>query len=378
MLLSDLCKKALYFTVVTVITVHCDALTTGRANRLGRGLYRAGQRCIALVSRATSYVNSSPGSPQCHGNAFSRTAAGARYYYNPIVQEAHMLFLYLKPVSRHHPKWAGARGQAAITQDWPLNYASGLLLNLKQPLRRWPGAAALLLWALSSTATDSRQIVTGTGLPWLRAVGKLEVPGQRIRNGRWAHYIENCSATLVSSKRNGDARIILSAWHCLEFYGDLSKPIVFTLATMAGGTLTREAVRIADGGSMRADWAILRLDSAVPARLVPGMTVHPQAADPILPVSMAGYSRDSGIGNHGEILSFDPQCAITSQQHDFGDTDCTAHKGASGGAVIQISAAGTPRLCGVISQGNGEGRSTFVPVSGFRRSLNHALRQHQP
>jgi hypothetical protein len=98
----------------------------------------------------------------------------------------------------------------------------------------------------------------------------------------------------------------------------------------------------------------------------------------MLPVSMAGYSRDSGIGRHGEILSFDPQCHITSQQRDLGDTDCTAHKGASGGAVIQVSTTGTPRLCGVISQGNGEGRSTFVPVSGFRSSLNHALRQAQP
>jgi hypothetical protein len=47
-----------------------------------------------------------------------------------------------------------------------------------------------------------------------------------------------------------------------------------------------------------------------------------------------------------------------------------AHKGASGGAVIQLSDSAEPLMSGVISQGNGEGRSTFVPVSGFRSAIH--------
>jgi hypothetical protein len=51
-----------------------------------------------------------------------------------------------------------------------------------------------------------------------------------------------------------------------------------------------------------------------------------------------------------------------------------AHKGASGGAVIQLSDSAEPLMCGVISQGNGLGRSTFVPVSGFRNAINLYLK----
>jgi hypothetical protein len=89
---------------------------------------------------------------------------------------------------------------------------------------------------------------------------------------------------------------------------------------------------------------------------------------------MAGYSRDSGIGDSGQVLTFDPACVIQHQQRSLGDTNCLAHKGASGGAVIQLSNNTEPLMCGVISQGNGEGRSTFVPVSGFRNAINLYLK----
>jgi hypothetical protein len=76
------------------------------------------------------------------------------------------------------------------------------------------------------------------------------------------------------------------------------------------------------------------------------------------------------MGDGGLALTFDADCAITAQDRALGDTDCSAFKGASGGAVVQLSQTGEPRVCGVISQGNGEGRSTYVPVSSFRSALN--------
>lgn len=239
---------------------------------------------------------------------------------------------------------------------------------------RWLAAYAFAAWASTAGATDSREVFSGESHAWLRAVGKLQVPGQRYRDGQQSHYTEDCSATLVARAGRNRADTIITAWHCLEWYGDLSKPIIFTVVSASGETLRREAYRLGDGGGMHADWAILRLRGIVPDTDVAALQVHPQVADPNLPVTMAGFSGDEGMGNDGMSLTFDPGCAITAQDRNLGDTNCTAFKGASGGAVIQLSSAGEPRVCGVISQGNGEGRSTFVPVSGFRYALDLYLR----
>lgn len=231
-------------------------------------------------------------------------------------------------------------------------------------------ACMMVMWAMAAAATDTRQVFSGETHGWLRAVGKLQVPGQRYRDGRQSHYLEDCSATLVARAGSSYADTIVTAWHCLEWYSDLTKPIIFTVVTISGEPLQREAYRLKDGGGMHADWAILRLRKALQGEQVTALLIHPQAADPEQPVTMAGFSGDPGLGAHGLALTFDPACTITAQNQVLGDTDCTAFKGASGGAVVQLSSAGEPRMCGVISQGNGEGRSTFVPVSGFRSALN--------
>lgn len=228
------------------------------------------------------------------------------------------------------------------------------------------------MWSLTAGAADARQVFSGDTHGWLRAVGKLQVPGQRYREGRRSHYVEDCSATLVSRPGRSTADTIITAWHCLEWYSDLSKPIIFTAVSIAGEPLQREAYRLKDGGGMHADWAILRLRNTVPNTQIAALLVHPAMADLSRPVTMAGFSKDDGLGAGGLALTFDADCNIKAQKKSFGDTDCTAFKGASGGAVIQLSEAGEPRVCGVISQGNGSGRSTFVPVSGFRS----ALRRH--
>ncbi|MEZ5571631.1 MAG: trypsin-like peptidase domain-containing protein [Halioglobus sp.] len=222
-------------------------------------------------------------------------------------------------------------------------------------------------------AADTRLVYSGHTHTWLRAVGKLQVPGQRYNDGQLSHYVEDCSATLVALPHSQQSDTIVSAWHCLENYRDVSKPITFTLWDAFGKTVQREVYRLEDGGGMHADWAILRLREPVTALQVVALPILNAAADPYRPVIMAGYSRDTGIGAAGEVLTYDPDCTITQQDHNLGDTDCTAFKGASGGAVIQLSSAGEAFVCGVISQGNGEDRSTYVPLSGFRHSINRHL-----
>jgi hypothetical protein len=231
---------------------------------------------------------------------------------------------------------------------------------------------AFLLWLLAATTTaaDSQQVFAADSSPWLRAIGKLQVPGTRPLDGRRSHYIEDCSATLIAPTLSRSANTIVTAWHCLEFYSDLSKPITFTLVDIAGNTIQREAYQLADGGGMHADWALLRLYRAVASAQVTALTVHPGQADQGRTIIMAGYSKNRLPANDGQDLSFDPACSIIHQGQDISDTDCSAHKGASGGPVIQLTVEGHPLLCGVISEGNGEGRSTFVPVSGFRNAAN--------
>ena len=248
------------------------------------------------------------------------------------------------------------------------------------PAAKWllPSVLGLLAGIAAANSNpppaDSRQVFGPESPVWLRAVGKLQVPGHKYRDGRRAHHREDCSATLVARPASTRADTIVTAWHCLEFYRDLSKPITFTLMPGSDQHSTREAYRLADGGGMHADWAILRLYEAVSLHDIPAMRIHPERADADRAIAMAGYSRDSGLGNNGEQLSFDPDCSITQQTRFRSDSDCTAHKGSSGGAVIQLSAIGEPRLCGVISQGDSASLSTFVPVSGFRSAINLHLK----
>ncbi|PLW83120.1 hypothetical protein CWI75_06790 [Kineobactrum sediminis] len=225
---------------------------------------------------------------------------------------------------------------------------------------------------------DNRIRYDSSSPHWLQAIGQLRVPGVKYESGHRRHYTERCSATLVATTSTTSANTIITAWHCLEFYRDLTHKIVFTLLPEASQPLRIEAVPVTDGGSMQADWAILRLRQAVPGSRIQPLSLHPRQADPGLPLVMAGYSRDTGIGAGGNSLSYDPACHIT--RNDSGknsghrDSDCRAFKGASGGAVVQFS-GDEPLLSGVISEGDGAELSRFVPISIFRHRLHETVLQ---
>ncbi len=233
----------------------------------------------------------------------------------------------------------------------------------------------LLTLLLSGVAgADSRQILDAQAPAWLRAIGALQVPGIRVEDGRRSSHLEDCSATLVSDRQNRPSNTIVTAWHCLEFYRDLSRPITFTLFKGREEALVLEARRLADGGGMHADWAILRLQQRIPPERVAAIPIHPNRADAGRGITMAGYSKDPGLGRRGERLTYDPLCNITRQGDQSSDSDCLAYRGASGGAVVQLSELGEPQLAGVISRGDSEGLSVYVPAVQFRRALEQSLR----
>ena len=261
-----------------------------------------------------------------------------------------------------------------MRHSMPARSVSPALVRLPRTIR-WLIAAIVIAPLQSSLAkpaddsVDSREAYSNASPAWLRAVGKLHVPGSRYRAGRRMHLQENCSATLVARDTQGRADTIITAWHCLADYNDLSKPITFTLLPDLPGAMERQAYRLADGGGMHADWAILRLYQPVAAHEVQALAVHQGRARIGREISMAGYSRDSQLGADGARLTFDPKCRITAHATTASHSDCFAHKGASGGAVVQFSTAGLVQFSGVISQGNGAGFSTFVPVASFRSAL---------
>jgi V8-like Glu-specific endopeptidase len=232
----------------------------------------------------------------------------------------------------------------------------------------------LLVFSLNAVA-EQRLAYSADSPEWLRAVGKLHVPGSRVEEGRRKHRLDDCSATLVASSA-GSSRsdIVITAWHCLEFYHDLSRPILFTLLPGSDEPITREAYRLDDGGGMHADWALLKLYQPISAARVAGLVPLRSTKTRAPEVTMAGYSRDAGLGAGGKVLTYHPACRVTRWTDGAGESDCSAYKGASGGAVVRVSDSGQAEYTGVISRGNGEGISIFIPVADFRPSLNRALR----
>ena len=159
-----------------------------------------------------------------------------------------------------------------------------------------PAFIGLWLAFISVNATgDARQVYSGDSPGWLGAIGKLQVPGNKYDNGRRSHYSEDCSATLVARAASTRADTIITAWHCLEFYNDLSKPITFTLLPGSEATITREAYRLADGGGMHSDWAILRLYKAISSQQLPALRIHADHADPGRPIIMAKASSTDSV-----------------------------------------------------------------------------------
>jgi V8-like Glu-specific endopeptidase len=231
-----------------------------------------------------------------------------------------------------------------------------------------------LLFCISMLHADPRQLKNPSAPHWLNAVGKLDVPSQSNQAGHTEHYIEHCSATLIAAMPNRSANTIITAWHCLENYLDLSRDISFTLFHGENNTTRLSARPLSSGGNLDLDWAILRLNKPIPNSLVKAMIVN--RGDVIksgqTTMTMAGYSADSGLGKGGEVLTYHAGCESGEEIGQQFSSNCLAYKGASGGPVV-ISRYRDNKfhynLAGIISQGNGLGYTTFVPNKAFIAAL---------
>lgn len=204
---------------------------------------------------------------------------------------------------------------------------------------------------------DNRQLLSKNSPEYLFAIGKLQVPSERNSGDNREHFIEHCSATLIEDNR-AQLTWLLSAWHCFENYHNLGRPILLSMQDSAGERFQRQVHIVKHGQSMQQDWALLRTDVALPKTLTAlplGDYRHGQ-------VTLAGFSGDDKLGKNGEALTYEENCEpsknlLDPRQHSV---NCTAYKGASGGAVIQAG-----RLVGIISQGDNHGTASFVSHAVF-------------
>ena len=219
---------------------------------------------------------------------------------------------------------------------------------------------------IDAQTTDPRTPLPTHTRPWHEAIGHLQVPITRFEGGRRRHFTEHCSATSVTP---GPHPIFVTAWHCLDGYDALLRPMLMTIGQ-------REPVPmrvLASGGSMSADWALLRTDEPIEH-------LHwiPLSADPLhigTKISAAGIAsieissdQRARTPSTQRRLLIHAECEVTDAYSNNGISNCVARPGASGGAILSRTDSGSVRLSGVISAGDGESVVLYYPADAlFRR-----------
>ena len=221
-----------------------------------------------------------------------------------------------------------------------------------------PGTAEATAPSKSMLDTQTSAAKRSTSLERsISAVGQLLVPSIRYENGYARHYNERCSATAVA-EGDSEALYLLSAWHCLEDYRDLSKPLLFELSSGF-----QSPVRVvASGDGMLSDWVLLKLQAPAPSSAGIAEETSAEGSELV----MAGYPRDHRAADAGPVTV---QCQQSGKDNKDWSSDCVLQKGASGGAVFNPDG----EILGVISRGDGESVSIFVPVNRFRNRLTRYL-----
>jgi len=224
------------------------------------------------------------------------------------------------------------------------------------------GLATALVLA-SDLRADDRLRAVDHPAAWQDALVKLTIPVKRWHAGQQRHFIEDCTGTQIAGRRG---TVILTAWHCIDGFTDLTK--VITATTHQGRVL--EARVFASGASMASDWAILQIsDDDRPSAQKMQLKLAKTNASVGANIVMAGYSKDPQLGGGGAALTYDPHCQI-GQTREFTEaipTNCTAYKGASGGPTL-ILENGEYTVLGVISAGDEAGLSLFAPITPAARA----------
>ena len=215
-------------------------------------------------------------------------------------------------------------------------------------LRPWKGLLFVLVLVDLSTANEtasSRQRFDANAPDWMKNVANIEVPAIKIEQGRARHYKEYCSGTLLTSSNTLPTRFVISAWHCVEHYQDLSRDLEVHFPHSPSTQQSVYTARLIDsGGSIYHDWALLELKQGPSTVQLKGLSLS--ETDISKPAVAAGFAL--GLPDGRKRLSFDDSC-LASGKTEW--VRCSTSKGASGGPIVQIHEA-IPSIVGIISQGD--------------------------
>ncbi len=222
------------------------------------------------------------------------------------------------------------------------------------------------------TFSDSENSELSGPPSWTESLGSLIVPSTRLEQGEQLSFKQSCSASLITKNGSPAAKYILTAWHCLENYSDISRPIIFKIKDRDGKVISRIAYRLSNGGGMHADWAILKLDEGIKQSRVKPIEHLVLDASIGASVFIAGFTeyKNSFKGHH--YLSFS-RCKVTEIFRNVRLTDCKALKGNSGGPVMLQVEHDNYGLVGVISEGNETNISSFVPIEIFYNEVQKLI-----
>lgn len=215
---------------------------------------------------------------------------------------------------------------------------------------------ALVALALNPvTATELlRKRYDAQAPAWMQNVASIEVPGIKFEHGRARHYTEYCSGTLLRDDSSSETRYVISAWHCVEYYQDLSRSIKIRFPHFQSSPSVYSARLIDSGGGITNDWALLELSNGPNKAQLPGMPLI--MTDPAKPATAMGFAL--ALDNGRQQLAFDDSCSAQSAQHWL---NCTTSKGASGGPIVQTLGSSTG-IVGVISQGDSRALTISYPT----------------
>lgn len=189
-------------------------------------------------------------------------------------------------------------------------------------------AAAIFLWSLAGQANvfypDDRVVDSAPAAPW-SYLGKLTRSGSS----------KYCTAALVGSRRT-----VWTAAHCIwdysrgavhaeRFYfepSDRSKPVA--VAHFRLGTTSSHDIYFANR-----DWAVLVLESDVPANGYFAVSSSPVAIEVGHPLWMGAYGEDRATGR---FLTTQSSCQLTGALRRRGmlTHDCDSWHGSSGAPIV--------------------------------------------
>jgi hypothetical protein len=192
------------------------------------------------------------------------------------------------------------------------------------------------------------------------AVVPIKVPLLRLTEGYQSHHIEDCSGTLLAT----EPTLILTAWHCFDGGQDLTLP---AKAQLSGQWVPLK--KVASGGSMAADWALLAVASDKPIQQMKGLGLVSSApvagvaeTGMTTAVTVAGYRKHANTITAGRTLVIDEYCDVIEASEAWLVTSCDAEAGSSGGPAVALTPQGVV-VTGVISAKRDDGRLLVTPVT---------------